>query len=427
MFRSLAVRNYRLFAIGNFASITGSWMQLVAQNWLVLRLTGSTALLGLTVALQALPAALLGLLGGAIADRAARRKVLAIVQCAWIALTLVLALLAMTEMLEPWMLLVAAVIAGVINAVESPTAAAFGPELVERDDLPNAIALGSAINAAGRVLGMALAGIVVAIAGTGLVFTVNAASFGAVLVALALIRPQELRATPRVDTDLAVQSDGGHVRAGIVYARRQPIILSTIALACWLSTFGRNFQVTMAAMTDGPLHAGAGGYGLASSAFAIGAFGGALLAARLARPTRLLLVIAGLAAGLLQVVASGAPGLWHFVIVMSPLAAIAVVIDTLSASLTQLFAHDAMRGRVAAILGLATVGGSAVGGPLLGWTADAFGPRAALLFGGAAVLCGCTATAALLRDRRPLAVGPLLEAIRARPVQAAELDEALAA
>jgi MFS family permease len=396
-FRSFSVRNFRLFAIGNFTSVTGTWMQLVAQNWLVLHLTGSTALLGVTVMLQAVPTAVLGLAGGAIADRASRRRLLAIVQCIWITLTLALALLVATGAIRLWMLLVAAVVGGLISAIEGPTNAAFGPELVDADDLPNAIALGSAITSAGRVLGMALAGVVVALAGTSTVFFVNAASFAGVLGALALIRPGELR---RSEWRSATQPRTS-IRDGLRFVRDEPVVRSTVALACCLSLFGRNYQVTTAAMVKGPLHAGAAGYGIASTAFAIGGVLGALFAARFAHPTRVLLVLAGLVTGVLQLGAGAAPGLGQYVAAVIPIAAGAVLIDTLTGSLTQVAASDEMRGRVAAVLALATVGGAAIGGPLLGWVADAFGARIALWCGGGAVLMSVvTATVRYLHPRR---------------------------
>jgi len=305
----------RLLAIGNLISITGTWMQLVAQNLLVLRLTGSTALLGACVALQAAPSALGGLFGGVLADRVSRRELLVATQLAWITLTASVGVLVATGTVEAWMLLGGAVVSGLIAAVEGPANAAFTPELVPPEDLPNAIALGSAVNGAGRVLGMALAGVVIAAAGTSTVFLLNALSFVGVLAALRLMRTSEIHATPRA------ARESSQLRSALRYLAGATRLRWAIVLAFWLSLFGRNFQVTIAAMTEGPLGVGAGGYGVASTAFALGALVGAVFAARFAFPALRLLVVAGLVAGALQTGAALAPGLPEFVAAMVPIAA----------------------------------------------------------------------------------------------------------
>ena len=393
-FRSLRGRNFRLFAIGNLVSTTGLWVQLIAQNWLVLRLTGSTAALGLSVALQAVPMAALGLFGGVIADRLPRRRTLALAQAASMAVSLVLGVLVVSGVVTCWMLLVAAVVSGAIAAVEGPVSAAFGCELVQHVELTNAIALGSAVHSGGRILGIALGGALVATTGPGPAFFVNAVSFGAVLISLGLLRPEQFHVDAgRVDTP-------GSLRAAFRYVAADAHLCRIIGLACWLAAFGRNYQVTMAAMADGPLHAGSGGYSAASTAFAVGGLVGAFLIARVARPALGHLIVLAVVTGALQVVAGIAPGMWQFAAVILPIAAGAVALDTLVASLTQLRTTSAFRGRVAAIAGLASGAGAATGGPLFGYVCDTWGPRAALVAGGVVVISGAMCVTLVARERR---------------------------
>lgn len=403
--RSLHVRNYRLYTFGSFVSNIGTWLQFVAQNWLVLRLTGSPAIVGLTVALQLVPSAAFGLLGGVVADRVPRRKLLLRLQAVWIALALTVGTLILFSVMQVWMMFVAAVVAGLVNAVEGPANTAFGPELVGRENLANAIAIGSVVSSGGRILGMALAGVVMASAGAAAAFYLNAATFLAVVAALLAMRPSELRSVGR-----APKAPGlSQLREGVAHVVSSPVLLTTVALAGALSLFGRNYQVTMAAMSEGPLRAGAGGYGLASTAFGIGAVLGAVWAARLPRARIRFLLGAAAATGVLQFLAAFSPTIEVLVALVLPVAAGAVVIDTMTVSLTQLATHDALRGRVAAVVGLASTGGAAVGAMFLGWIADAVGPRAALAGGGVFVL-GAVAVGAyrlnVLRARAPAVPEP---------------------
>lgn len=395
--RSLRVRNFRLFAAGNVISNVGTWMQLVAQNWLVLRLTGSPSAVGLTVALQSFPSAILGLAGGVVADRASRRHLLLGLQVAWISLSVTLGTLVATGGVRVWMLYVGAVVAGVLNAVEAPTNAAFGPELVDPDDLPNAIAIGSVISSTGRIVGMAFAGVVVAGAGVAAAFFFNAATFLAVVAALSAMSASELRPAKRAP------SAPGQLREGILHVVGSPVLLTTIALAGSLSLFGRNYQVTLAAMSDGPLAAGAAGYAAASTAFAIGAVLGAMWTARLPRATHRVLLVAAAGTGALQIGAALVPAIQLLVAVVLPIAAGAVVVDTMTASLTQLATRDELRGRVAAIVGLASTGGAAAGAVFLGWLSGAAGVRVALAAGGVLVLVAVGVAGSRLYGLRPLA------------------------
>src|SRR4051812_335765 len=286
--RALANRNARLLTIGTFVSVTGTWLQLVAQNWLVVRLTGSTAAVGATVALQALPTAALALGGGLIADRYSRRRLLVLTQTAQAALALLLAVLCAFGAVELWHVLCFSFATGAVLALDGPTSAAFTAEVAGPRDVPAMIALGSAVTSAARVLGMALAGGVLAVAGPPAAFAINAVSFVAVIGALLLMRPGELhRSEP-------VARARGQLRDGFRLIGRSRELRIAVALACVVACFGRNFQVTMAAMVIGPLHGGAGAYGTCSGAFAVGGLIGASITATFGPPgPRRLVVTAG--------------------------------------------------------------------------------------------------------------------------------------
>ncbi len=351
-------------------------MQLVAQNWLVMELTGSTAALGSSVMLQALPGVVLALWGGLLADRVSRRGLLMVTQGLHAVLALAIGALLLTGALSLPLLLVMAVLTGILSAVEGPSGTAFGAELVPAELLPNAIALGSAIGATGRLVGMAVAGAIVGIAGPEPVFVINGVSYVVVLGALATIRVDELQAatrSPRLP---------GQLREGARHLVTNRRLLVTVALAFVLAAFGRSYQVTMAAMTAGPLGTGAEGYGLASTIFAAGALGGAFLAARLAHLSSAVLCVAAVTAGVFQVLAGLAPTMASFLFALVPAALGAVVIDTALSSIVQLEGAAALRGRLLSLLGVVSMAGAALGGPMLGSFAELLGARTSLVLGG---------------------------------------------
>ncbi len=375
MLRSLRVRNYRIHSAANLVSITGTWMQVVAQNWMVLELTGSTTALGASVGLQALPTVALSRWGGVLADRVDRRRFLVGVQVAHAALAVILGVIAVRGPGSVAPLYVLALLTGALTAIEGPASSSFTAELVPRPLLANAIAIGSAISSSGRVLGMALAGVLVGSIGPAPVFFINGVSYLAVVGGLGALRRSEMEHAPRAPRA------PGQLREGFRYVLADRDLVVLFALAWFLAGFGRNFQVTMAAMTAGPLGTGATGYGHASMVFAVGAFAGAFLAAA-RTATRRLLVVAALATAASQVLAGLAPGMATFLVAIAPAAIGAVLIDTAIAALAQLGAHDAIRGRVLAVLGLVTTSATVVGGPLLGAVADHAGARASLVTGG---------------------------------------------
>ncbi|MUL44018.1 MFS transporter [Streptomonospora sp. PA3] len=391
MFRSLAIRNYRLFAAGQVVSNSGTWMQRVAQDWLVLQLSGGSGLaLGLATALQFLPMLLFGLWGGTIVDRLAKRRLLIATQAAMGVLAAGLGVLAAAGLAEVWHVYVFAFALGLVTVVDNPARQTFVVEMVGDRELPNAVALNSASFQFGRVAGPAVAGLLIAAIGSGPVFLINAASFLAVLGGLWLMRPSELQVTepaPRTK---------GQTMEGVRYVLARPDLVLLLVMTIFVQMFGANVQNQIALMANNVFQTGAAAFGTAATALAVGALAGALLAARRERP-RLRLVLSGaLAFGVLQGVSALAPGYAAFVAV---LVAMGVAFMTFTTSLNatfQLSVDPQMRGRVMSIYMLVFLGVAPIGAPIVGVIADAFGPRASLATGGAVSVLVVAAVAVLL-------------------------------
>ncbi|MFC5814402.1 MFS transporter [Nonomuraea harbinensis] len=399
-FRALRHHNYRLWAGADLVSITGTWMQVLGVNWLVLTITGSATSVGLSLVMQALPTLLLGMWGGALADRLPTRPVVVAAQLAQAALAAVLAVIALTGVRSPLPIYAVALAGGVVSALGGPALGRFGAEMVPREDLPNAMALGSIINSAGRILGMSVAGMMLPLTGNAVLFAANALTFFAVIVAVMRMRSSEFH-------ELAAEEHRpGAVLAGLRYVARTPWLLVLLALSIVLGSLGRNYQVTMAAMSAGPLAAGAGGYGLLSTVFAAGTVVGGFLAASRPRLTIRLLLISAFAISVLQALSGLMPSLAAFAAFMLPIAAGAILVDTTVSARAQLDSPDAMRGRVLAALGMAGAASGALGGPVLGWLSDSFGPRLALQVGGVSCVVATLLAAAALARFRKTATGP---------------------
>ncbi|MEV4356080.1 MFS transporter [Nonomuraea sp. NPDC004186] len=405
-FRALWHHNYRLWAGADLISVTGTWMQVLGVNWLILTLTGSATSVGLSLVMQALPTLLLGMWGGALADRLPSRPVVIAAQLAQAALAAVLAMIAATGAQSVLPIYGVALAGGVVNALGGPALGRFGAEVVPPADLPNAMALGSVLNSAGRILGMSLAGVLLPFTGNEGLFLINAASFFVVVAAVLAMRREEFHLlTPS-------ERRGGSVREGLRYVLRTPWLLVVLALWFVLGSVGRNYQVTMAAMSAGPLDAGAPGYGLLSTVFAVGTVLGGFLAAARPRLTLRLLLITAFVTGVAQALSGLMPQLWTFAAVLLPIAAGAVTLDTTVSARAQLDTPEPMRGRVIAVLSIVSAGSGALGGPLLGWLSDTLGPRAALEIGGVScVAAALLATAGLAR----LSGRTLRQAVRPRP------------
>jgi MFS family permease len=358
-------------------SNTGTWMQRVAQDWLVLDLThDSGTALGITTALQFLPLLLFSLWGGMVADRHSKRAVLMVTQAAMGVLALILGVLALTHTVAIWQIYALAFALGMVTVVDNPTRQAFATEMVGRDRLANAIALNSAVFNLARIAGPAVAGLVISVLGTPAAFLVNAVSYGAVLIGLKLMRPSELHVVQ------PVPRAKGQLREAMRYVKDRPALWMTMVLIFFVATFGMNFQVTNALMSREVFHTGAGMFGLASAVLAVGSLGGALLAARRARPTMTLLMGTAGAFSVLEVISGLMPGFWSYLIMLVPTGLAMLTLSTAANSATQLGTSAAMRGRVMGLYMLVFLGGAPLGSPLAGWAAEVFGPRMSLLAGG---------------------------------------------
>ncbi len=413
MFRSLRVRNYRLYASGQLVSLTGTWMQRVAQDWLVLQLTNSGTALGIVTALQFGPALLLGLWGGVIADRGDKRKLLLITQSGLALVALVLGVLDLSGAVQYWHVLVLAALLGLFAAIDTPIRQSFVVEMVGQDDLTNAVAINSTIFNTGRILGPAVAGVLITAVGTGWAFIGNAVSSLAVLAGLAAMRPAELfPARP-------LARAGGQLREGLRYVRGRSDLLLTMVLIFVVGTFGLNFQITCALMAKQVFDRGASGYGLLSTALAVGAFCGAILATRrMKRPTMLFLLSAAVAFGVLEVVTGLMPTFALTAVTLVPAGMAMLTLTTGANSHVQLGVAPQMRGRVMALYLMCFMGGTPLGAPIVGWLAETFGPRWGLVGGGLICVVCVLALGALMARRRGMNAGDVVEMVAARSLAA---------
>lgn len=382
MFRSLNIRNYRVYFFGQIISMIGTWTQVTAQMWLVLQLSGSAVAMGITAALQFLPVLLAGAWGGVLADRADKRKVLIATQGAGASLALVLAVLTLTGVVELWMVYVLAFLFGVVLVADHPVRQSFVMEMVGPEDLPNAVGLNSTVFTTARIVGPALAAILISTAGIGWAFMINAASYLAVIRALRAMRVDELRRAERVERAK------GQLVEGLRYVWSTPLLRSSLLLMAVVGTLAFNFRVLLPLMAEVAFNGDAGTYGLLSSTMGGGTFVGALIATWISRPTRALLVGAAFTFGILIVAAGAAPSLPLELVALFLLGAASIVFIATANSTLQLNSTDAMRGRVMALYSVVFLGSTPIGSPLVGLIAEHFGPRAALLVAGVATILG---------------------------------------
>ncbi|HEU4912405.1 MAG TPA: MFS transporter [Actinomycetes bacterium] len=386
-FRSLRNRNYRIYYAGGVVSNVGTWMQRIAQDWLVLRLSDNDGVaLGITTGLQFLPMLLVGPWGGMLADRYSKRKLLIVTQAFMGLVALALAGLDLSGVVAVWHVYVLALLLGLGTAVDNPTRQSFVIEMVGAEDLPNAVGLNSASFNLGRVVGPALAGLLIEVFGTGPVFLLNGLSFLAVILALTRLRVSELQPSPRAGRG------SGQVLEGIRYVRSRPDLLTVMVLVFFVGTFGLNFQLTMALMATQEFDKGAGEFGLLGSIMAVGSLSGALLAARRGRPRLRLVLGAALAFGAVEVVSGLMPTYLLFAAILVPVGLTALTFITAANSTMQLGVDPVMRGRVMALYMAVFFGGTPLGAPLVGAVAEAFGARWSLILGG--VVSGLAAVVA---------------------------------
>jgi MFS family permease len=391
---ALAVPNFRLYLAGQAVSLPGTWMQVVAQSWLVLQLTGSGTLLGLVAAAQFLPVLLLGAYGGLVADRVGKRRLLLATQAALGLLALTLGLLTVTRVVALWMVFALAVALGVVNAVDQPARQTFVPEMVGRDLVQNAVSLNSVLTNAARAIGPAAAGLLIATSGVGVCFLVNAASFAAVLAALAAIRTGALHPAPPAGREK------GQLRQGLRYVRGTPGLLVPLLMMALVGTLAYEFQVALPLLARVSLHGGAGTYGFLTAAMGAGAVAGGLVVAGLARTGLLPFTVSAGGFAVAILAAALVPSL------PGELAALAVVGFFSTAFMAtgnttlQLTADPQFRGRVMSLWSVTFTGSTPVGGPVVGVIADDLGPRFGLGIGALACVAA-TVLGTLALGRMP--------------------------
>ncbi len=376
-FRSLRVRNYRLFATGQLISLTGTWMQMIGQDWLVVsKLGGRGVALGLVTALQFLPMMLIGMWGGMLADRYPKRRILLCTAASAGILAAVLGVLVATDLVQLWMVFALALLLGTVNAIEMPSRQSFTVEMVGNDDLVNAVALNSATFNGARILGPAIAGLVISVSGFGLVFALNAASYVAVFIGLLRMRTSELSPSHRLERGR------GQLREALRYVAARRVLLLPVLLIGTLGMFAFNSQITLALMAKDVFGGDAGTYGALSSLLALGALGGALLGARRLRPRISVMIGAALGFGAMEVVVGLAPNMAVFALLLVPTGALMITFASTANSIVQLNAGEEIRGRVMALYSLVFLGGTPIGAPVVGWLAQHFGARSGLILGG---------------------------------------------
>lgn len=394
-FASLQVRNYRVFFLGMLVSATGTWMQSVAQGWLVLQLTGSGTLVGLVTAAQFVPMMLGGVWGGVVADRFEKRRTLYVSQSILAVAAGLLAIVTLTGVVQVWMVFACALLTGVGTVIDNPTRQAFVSELVGPDRVANAVALNSAMFNAARIVGPALAGLLILVAGTGTAFAYNALSYVAVLVSLTLLRTEELhRGKPTGKAK-------GQIRAGLQYAWATPELRSTILLVAVVGTFALNFTVLTPLLVKDTFGAGPGTLGILTSSMGAGSLVGALVAAARAKPTPKVLVGAAGALGVVMLGVAASPTLLVAGVLLALTGAATITFLSTANSTLQLRSSTEMRGRVMSLYLLVFLGSTPIGGPIVGRIAEVVDPRAGFVVGGVASIIGAAfAGSVLLRDRR---------------------------
>jgi MFS family permease len=381
-FRALRVRNYRLWVMGSVVSNIGTWMQRVAQDWLVLTVLTehSGTAVGIATALQFLPILFLGPYAGVLADRYSKRTMLLWTQTAMGLSAAVLGVLVVTGSVQLWQVFAASLALGVASAFDVTARQAFVSEVVGPDDVANAVALNSASFNLGRLGGPGIAGLLIAWIGTGPVFLLNAGTFVAVLLSLFRMRTGELFPTQRSPRGKRQISEGFR------YVRQSPDLMLAIILTGVVGTFGMNFQITNALMATAVFGQGPEAYGLLGSVMAVGTLAGALLAAARQGPRMRFLLGGAFGLGIFSVGASVMPNYWLYAVWLVFVGLALMTFMNSSLTMIQVSSEPQFRGRVLSLYLAVMQGGTALGGPLVGWIATQFGGRSAVAVSGILVL-----------------------------------------
>jgi MFS family permease len=398
-FAALKFRNYRLYAGGSFLSNIGTWLQRVAQDWLVLALTGSAGALGITTGLQFLPTLLFSPFAGVLADRFPKKLVLNWTQTIMGITALVMGVLAITGEINVWHVYLLTFVFGTAAALDVPARQAFVNEMVDAEHLPNAVGLGSASFNLARMIGPALAGALIALMGsgvaaTGWVIILNGISYGAIVISLMMMRDSELWPTKTL-----VRTKGA-LRDGVRYVRARPDIMLILAIVFCAGTFGLNFQMTTALMATEVFGKGAGEFGLLGSILAVGSLGGSLLAARRRRPRQATIIGASIAFGAVELLSGLMPSYLTFAVMLPLCGLTSLIMITTANAFVQMSVSAEMRGRVMALYMCIFMGGTPLGAPILGWVAETWGARWTLIGGGALTVVGTVVSTMLLANRQ---------------------------
>ncbi len=383
-------------------SVIGTWVQRVAQDWLILEITHNGVALGLSVAAQFAPMLVLAPYGGLLVDRLDRRRTIMVTQAISGLLAVVLALITLLDVVSLWSVLALGLALGLVTVLDVPARQAFVASMVEPADYANAQALASSVNNAGRLVGPAVAGVLIAGAGVGVAFLVNAASFVAVLISLAMLDVGRLRPSPRIPRGK------GQVREGARYLWGSPQLRATIILVAVVAIFGQNFRVVLPLAATELYHGDAATYGWLTSAIGLGALVGAVVSASMHIPTAWSLVVTAVAFGMANLLAAFSPALAMALVVMVGVGITNIIFNTLARSVLLLNSEPEMHGRMMAIHGQVFLGSTPLGGPLVGWLCEMWGARAGFLVAGGAALLAAALLVRIayrVRDQPPAVNG----------------------
>ncbi|MFZ0014951.1 MAG: MFS transporter [Acidimicrobiia bacterium] len=374
-FAAFAVHNFRLYFVGQVVSVSGAWMQRVAQSWLVLEITGSGAAVGAITAVQFLPLLLLAPVGGLVADRADKRKVLYVTQSLAGLIALTLGALVLTDVVQLWMVFALAGLLGVVGSFDNPARQTFVMEMVGRSRLTNAVALNSVLVNSARIIGPAVGGLLIVTVGIGWCFVINALSYVVFITAMALMRSDDIHRTDRE------QRQPGQLRDALEYVRGQPVLLTTLAMSAVFGLFAYEFEVVLPLFARFTFGGDADTFGTMFAAMGLGAVAGGLyVASRDTTPPRSIL-IACLALGAAMTATALVPSLWLSYVTLIVIGATSTAFLTMSNSVLQLESEPKMRGRVVGLRAMAVLGARPIGAPIVGWVGEHLGPRYSLALG----------------------------------------------
>jgi MFS family permease len=379
--RAFRHRNYRLFFGGQAISLVGTWMQQVAQGWLVLQLTHDPLWLGLVSVAQFGPVIALGLFGGVIADQIPKRRTLIVTQTVAMVLAFALFALTATHVVQVWHVMILGALLGVSNAVDMPARQAFAVEMVGRDDVANAVGLNAALFNASRVLGPASAGLLIGAFDISIAFLINGLSFIAVIISYLAMRDSELRPVPQSPRPRSVRAVVDNLAEGARYVRGTPLVLLAVSIVGLAATFGMNFQVLVPPLADNVLDVGASGYGFLMAASGLGSTVAALWVAFQRRPGPRPIAFGAIALGLGSVVLALSTSFPLSLLAMTIAGAGGIAMAVSANTTIQLSVPDHLRGRVMSVYTTTFAGSVPAGGLLMGWIASTWDVPLALLIG----------------------------------------------